>query len=112
MTTTKHTPGPWECYIPSIGVNPNDTDDKGNYYWQIEPQTITFDEQYLCIAGWMSEANARLIAAAPEMFEALEFFVERFSPVEHELIFSKRHALQKARAAIAKATGENQLNRP
>ena len=104
MTTTKHTPGPWECYIPFIGVNSNDTDDKGNYYWQIEPKTITFDEQYLCITGWMSEANARLIAAAPELLEALITVVLN-APEPYCSITRAIDA--QCRAAIAKATGEN-----
>ena len=109
MTTTKHTPGPWE-----IG-------DIEDGWVEIDSRISNIHHLGLAKVVWKMEddektprceANARLIAAAPEMLEALEFFVERFSPVEHELIFSKRHALQKARAAIAKATGENQLNRP
>lgn len=109
MTTTKHTPSPWECYIPSIGVNPNDTDDKGNYYWQIEPKTITFDEQYLCITGWMSEANARLIAAAPELLESLVEclrYGEGYTNCDQSYLPPTIRDL--ARAAIAKATGETE----
>lgn len=41
------------------------------------------------------EANARLIAAAPELLEALERYVDHFGD-----------PLKCARAAIAKATGE------
>jgi len=43
-------------------------------------------------------ANARLIAAAPELLEALEVLYEELSP----------RALRKAAAAIAKAKGESQ----
>ena len=62
-------------------------------------------------AGWAIErgdADARLIAAAPELLEALEFLVTVASgegpPVpERELL---QDCVDKARAAIAKAKGE------
>lgn len=46
------------------------------------------------------EANARLIAAAPELLEALKRLVTTNEPSH------VGHALEKARVAILKATGE------
>lgn len=52
-------------------------------------------------------ANARLIAAAPELFEALVEAVEALENVNRHvgLLGGERGRLERARAAIAKATG-------
>ena len=49
------------------------------------------------------EANARLIAAAPELLEALESITRRFDIIQ-DLGKGDLLALEKARAAIEKAT--------
>lgn len=56
------------------------------------------------------DANARLIAAAPELLEALEALANRVDPANKKrdlTITSFVAALKKARAAIAKAKGES-----
>lgn len=50
-------------------------------------------------------ANARLIAAAPELLEALEELLSA-PQLRGEMAFNLRLRVEKARAAIAKATGE------
>lgn len=88
MSTAKHTPGPWRvenrlvratkhkqiCEVPAYGV----------------------------VHGKVDEANARLIAAAPELLEALVNLL-----AVHECEGgTKYHAGDIARAAISKATRE------
>jgi len=54
-----HTPGPWTY----------SADDEGGYMVQVER-----DAQPIARVAWFDqEANARLIAAAPAMLEALEY---------------------------------------
>ncbi len=96
-TEQKHTPGPWEW---------------DGRVWQYDEQE---EAPWLVQAPWHdikskavlsgsircnTEANARLIAAAPELLAALKGLlgITDF----HELFGSKTEA---ARAAIAKATG-------
>jgi len=91
--TTKHTPGPWTL------------DDRGYKYIVHKPGDgyITRD---ICrmdsstMAAFAQEANARLIAAAPDLLNAVLFLLgnpdNRIS----------RADVNAARAAIAKATGE------
>ena len=50
-----------------------------------------------------SEANARLIAAAPDMLDALQKIASNPGDCDMETGFTSGHI---ARAAIAKATGE------
>jgi hypothetical protein len=55
------------------------------------------------------QADARLIAAAPEMLSALECAVELLAQlVAFDRIPANNKALRDARAAIASATGEQQ----
>ena len=80
---SKHTPGPWE-YLGHSWVQ-------------------TADDKKTPIANFnffaATEANARLIAAAPELLEALQDMVS-----DHASLSAATLAF--ARAAIAKATGE------
>lgn len=86
MSAAKHTPGPWRV------------DAHMNVMYR--DGLVAFP----CISGgFPQEANARLIAAAPELLEALIGLMElesrgRIMPIGKEW--------DAARAAIAKATGE------
>ena len=93
QNTAQHTPGPWKALIggggsivqvnntklPSIGV-PSKAE------WLASNPELTEE----------SQANARLVAAAPELLKALIKAVNRQGFTNEELI--------KARAVIAKAT--------
>ena len=77
--TGQHTPGPWvaDCEEGSFGVFAEEDgreiarlhDKNGNF-----PQSSFADTQYLY--DGQHEANARLIAVAPEMLEMLEQVAE------------------------------------
>ena len=92
---TKHTPAPWFYNGTEIGPLSTEEDQSRGI---ILP--IAYMEQYDFPAEY--NANARLIAAAPDLLEALEGMIEGFT-------VDDRYASEsviKARAAIAKATGE------
>lgn len=93
----KHTPGPWAIYVNA----PSD----------IVIRKMSKDGYELCSIARVSSgyANARLIAAAPELLEALRGMLALDE--EHH---QRGHCdddvcaeVRKALAAIAKATGEN-----
>ena len=103
-----HTPGPWNCEIPDIGDQQSE-DERGNKYWEVTPIPQRFENnEYLCITGWMSEANARLIAAAPELLDALYKCVRLLKFLEPEVRggYSPDGALKCGLAAIDKATAK------
>jgi hypothetical protein len=74
------TPGPWEATLGASGMTAVEADNG----------TI--------VASYVSEADARLIASAPDLLEAL---IEVVAIADR-----KTDAFDRARAAIAKATGE------
>ena len=89
-----HTPGPWV-----VLQNPMSHD------------CITSDDCRICeMPRWDDEyaeeetANARLIAAAPDLLAALERMVRQHG--SNFISYSGDHPVSVARAAIAKATGE------
>lgn len=101
MTKSHHTPGPWEV-LPAQW-------DEGE---TLCIQTASIGDVVAFIEGPANErdyANARLIAAAPELLDALEGLLN-LNDVKQALN-SKSHDVRKshakALAAIAKARGEN-----
>ena len=116
--TTKHTPGPW--YVGSgtyegrnIYSVASVTDDEGFTY---QPIVATAEDDG--IDCW--DANARLIAAAPDLLEALKWYESKAKQMGRAAIHQdsklmlelmKEVAVEygaQARAAIARATGEQQ----
>ena len=100
-TTTKHTPGPWVASNDLCHVF-------GRSGWSVGPHGVTTAVCGDTPPAEEQEANARLIAAAPELLEALECVTGLIAwardhgasytePIEHM-----------ARNAIAKATRETQ----
>lgn len=85
--TAQHTPGPWE-WLPAT----EDTDD-----------AVVAITSFVMQGAITSAANARLIAAAPDLLEACAAIVawcDKNPPSGDAL-----YCIQQARAAIAKATG-------
>jgi hypothetical protein len=95
----KHTPGPWRWEWDSLGIqiySQGETEGSiATVHEDIEAQLGVGDNDN------MGEANARLIAAAPEMYAALKDLMEFPKSCGHEFTCSCPE--QKARAAIAKA---------
>lgn len=84
MSTAKHTPGPWRIEI-------------GPYY-----RAIRVDSEVIAdmrqIGRSFNESNARLIAAAPELLEALEYAIIQIPELA---------SVPGVKAAITKAKGES-----
>ena len=107
---TQHTPGPWRA-------RPSDTNPARVWITQDAPpntKAVPFIAQ--CAEGNpQAEANARLIAASPELLDALAECVawhdldgQRSQPVYSTQSDVGRRMIAAARAAIAKATGGTQ----
>jgi len=95
--TSKHTPGPWIYFSEAPAIMGLDTED-GTQSVEICIFPEWFDE-------YKSEqwANAALIAAAPDLLEALE---ELNKIMEDGCGVWTIESQRRARAAIAKAKGE------
>jgi hypothetical protein len=99
---TKHTPGPW--VVKNSGESNYFTiaDSQANWLMQIQHN----GEQYAVV----QDANARLIAAAPELLESLIYFCENIelSKLNVRKDFSLLNAHAGALKAIRKAKGLEQ----
>ena len=100
--TTKHTPGPWRFVTrATVHMSEHNIAEVGTWKVCAKQGAVT------------TSADARLIAAAPDLLEALEAMLATYEcapeyPTEEE---SEEMSLvdAKARAAIAKATGVTPL---
>ena len=91
MSVTQHTPGPWVCKSAVL-------DFEGARFGQVAYILEKEGEQF-----YASAANARLIAAAPNLLAALN---EAIAWDSHDTEDVEAVWLKQARAAIAKATGK------
>lgn len=99
---TKHTPGPWK-FVKTI-QHPEEKDQAVSF---IQTSKTCYD---LCfMKGFFTEeeaeANARLIAAAPELLDTLESIVETLHQMRRDETVSGMLFI--ATQAIQKATDEN-----
>lgn len=113
---TKHTPGKWYQSHRQI---PND--ENGGYATQVytedgetiatlhwypmPPQKEIHNGKEVSVTGTYRSANARLIAAAPELLEAL-IEIDRLYGDRSDYIGEYKKAWEKTKAAIKKAQGE------
>jgi len=101
---TKHTPGPWVTGNTSpliFGVKRgNGTEPIGFVYGP----SFTEKSKY----GQTAMANARLIAAAPEMYEVIAAIATAMNLgyIPNEILSEGSPILEELRAAIAKAEGK------
>lgn len=103
MSNAAHTPGPWglgdsDLHVSQMSVHFLHKDAKHSTICRMvdSKHGMHWTEVY---------ANARLIAAAPDLLAALEKFVGHFdgNVGDHHI---EHYAIPEARAAIAKAKGE------
>jgi len=84
-----HTPGPWKMSTDAMGS-------------QVKGK---IGGEWITVADQLDEGDARLIAAAPELLEALETVVRALENIS--ISWGAHHEVETARAAIAKARGES-----
>ena len=106
MIAARHTPGPWEQNIQSCGFWSICTVYGTDQGWvEIHAPNGSYTEDHRA----ESTANARLIAAAPELLEALKEiaadYADRFDLDDPSTNPGIKSTIKQARAAIAKATG-------
>ena len=103
MSEAKHTPGPW-MFVPAGGVAWNE--------YPIVQRQSAGGFQVVDADKERATADARLIAAAPELLEALQALMiinDEGGPFGGEIYLDRvDRAWDNARAAIAKARGEAQ----
>ena len=108
---SKHTPGPWSVGEVSHKKQRVDIDSLhadqtvGHQTWRGLARAYGCEDMPAEGTAVML-SNARLIAAAPELLEALEQMVSVFLDTEGIHGESENDAMDAAYAAIAKATGE------
>jgi hypothetical protein len=100
MSDTMFTPGPWECRKNCDIISRSTGDWIG--------EVTLFEALNGCIGMKQSRANARLIAAAPDMYEALEMAILEYGKPggPWNVPSSPGTWIDKAKAAIVKARGE------
>ena len=107
---SKHTPGPWKVeqyqgncfYVVAERGKKWDNPEICDLYTDVTP------EDSVTLGPWLepkdnAEANAHLIAAAPDLLEALIGMIEVFGNAEHVLTLNEVIA---AKQAIVKAKGQ------
>lgn len=119
MSKSNFTPGPWEADGQMVVAPKMPLRKFGTELQYAQPYIVT--QAKLCTsADWLTaEANAQLIAAAPELLEALEACelmmdtaalhgLPQHLPPAYRDKWAERHIA--ARAAIAKAKGRENAN--
>lgn len=104
MKEFKGTPGPWIADKTSRAVGPVSHEDDQSYGILIPVAWVEFDQD----AG-IQTSNQRLIAAAPELLEALKELISGYEDREKSGMFDMLvhgDLIEKANVAINKALGE------
>ena len=99
MTTARHAPGPW---VADFNGNIRQITDPSRPLMDLIVGTAFAPDELGATKFDFQRANARLIAAAPAMLEALRTIVANASSVQMD----PQWAVQVARSAIAAATQE------
>jgi hypothetical protein len=101
MNTTNHTPGPWEIIKKQGSISFKIME--GNH--SIAKRREEFSNVvYETLAENISEENAPLISAAPDLLHALNLLLDKLNAhgIKNKHLFD---AIEKAEGAISKAKG-------
>lgn len=101
MKEFKGTPGPWVASTTERSIGPASRDGNQSYGMILPVAWVEFDSDQR-----HQRANANLIAAAPELLEALQRMVSKAHKQNWNDAYPEE--LQSAQAAIKKALGEKQ----
>lgn len=106
MTNTQHTPGPWIWMVNDEPVNPETYEAPGNYdnkeLFGADKNPVVSCGEYDVV---LNPADARLMAAAPELLAALRDLTDQVEQLCAALPDGATDiSTDAARAAIAKAT--------
>jgi hypothetical protein len=106
MSEAKFTPGPWRAEKVSKFGECDIYGPNGEELALIYVSNGADDPEM-----WPAEANARLIASAPDLLDSVYEFLERYEDMESAELFAKlpgeeAQRVVRARAALSKATGE------
>jgi|SRR5699024_4431295 len=110
MSETKFTPGPWRLSSQSPRIIQKDCRDTGSDHGFLIASSMGRDDSGFYASESEADANAHLIAAAPELFEALDTLVSvvgltAFKYAEQRAVLQE--AADQSIAALAKARGES-----
>ncbi len=97
MTKSKHTPGPWGCC---------DTSYHAHDYRLTKPNGFPLPLNVVANDHSEQRANARLIAAAPDMYEVLDLVAHEELPFSANPIEVITRWRERARAILARIEGE------
>lgn len=103
----QHTPGPWHAHEPASVAEPDHT------YWHIYAGCGFYDDSEgarlgFNLSGYIREADAKLVAAAPELLEALKVVNTFAKATIARLGLTDTNGIcEAADAAIAKAEGRS-----
>jgi len=112
----KHTPGPWAVYPWQ-----DDYEGADKFFYIAQQEGAPFTPYYSDVADIrcactcsgeileIQEANARLLAAAPDLLDALEHIIEYWNRDrnDHAMHDALWHIIETADAAISKALGKD-----
>lgn len=101
--SAKHTPGPWFVWEGDVYAGSPTVKQRGRLEGH-RAQVCTVEDYEA--PKTVARANARLIAAAPDLLEALEGIVREFDSMVILVSPVIQHLIESSRAAIAKAKGE------
>lgn len=96
MNKLEHTPGPWRAYCRHMSYKGGIWPEDDFLQWQVDGPVEPSGR------GDFNQADALLVAAAPDLLEALREVVAFWDSITDEDCVNDKHV--KARAAIAKAT--------